>query len=236
MKQTSLYIVMPAYNEEANIEEVIRMWYPVVKKIGGESRLVILNDGSRDSTYEKMKACRKEFPRLVIINKKNQGHGPTVYRAYRYAIEAGADYIFQTDSDGQTLPEEFWQLWEEREGGGLLIGCRKGRQDGASRVLVSRVLRLVLFFVFHVWVKDANTPFRLMKREELKKVLEKIPEDFNLPNVLMTVIYKKHHMRVLYFPITFRPRQGGVNSINMKKIIGIGKQAVRDFRILRKSV
>ena len=54
-----LYIVIPAYNEEANIEQVIRDWYSVVEKVGGESRLVIIDDGSKDSTFARMEADRK---------------------------------------------------------------------------------------------------------------------------------------------------------------------------------
>ena len=46
----TLYIVIPAYNEEATILSVINQWYPVVEKVGGDSRLVIVNDGSKDST------------------------------------------------------------------------------------------------------------------------------------------------------------------------------------------
>ena len=48
----TLYIVIPAYNEEENIADVIKGWYPVVKKCGSKnSRLVILNDGSKDKTW-----------------------------------------------------------------------------------------------------------------------------------------------------------------------------------------
>lgn len=236
MKQDSLYIVMPAYNEEANITAVIEEWYPVVEKVGGDSRLMIVNDGSKDKTYQIMRDLREKYPRLLTINKKNEGHGPTVLRAYKKAIDAGADFIFQTDSDGQTRPEEFWPFWEQRENCGLLIGYRKGRQDGVSRVFVTRVLRLVLLLVFHVWVKDANTPFRLMRGEELETVLKKIPDSFFLPNVLMTVIYHKNKWGVTYIPITFRPRQGGVNSLNLKRIFRIGRQAVGDFMALRKKI
>lgn len=50
-----LYIVIPAYNEEDNIVSVINDWYPVVEKIGNGSRLLIIDDGSRDSTYSIMK-------------------------------------------------------------------------------------------------------------------------------------------------------------------------------------
>lgn len=236
MKCDSLYIVMPAYNEESNIEKVIEHWYPVVEKIGDDSRLVVINDGSKDKTYEKIQKCGENRPRLIGIDKKNEGHGATVLYGYHYAIEAGADYIFQTDSDGQTLAEEFWSLWESREKCGLLIGHRKGRQDGISRVFVTKTLKLVLFLTFGVWVKDANTPYRLMKAGQLKEVLKKIPEGFNLSNVIMTVIYEKEKLGVEYYPITFRPRQGGKNSINMKRIIGIGKKAWSDFRKLSRSI
>ena len=55
-KDAVLYIVIPAYNEEANIEQCIRDWYPIVEKYngGGKSRLVIIDDGSKDKTYAVM--------------------------------------------------------------------------------------------------------------------------------------------------------------------------------------
>ena len=107
----TLYIVMPAYNEEGNIETVINDWYPVVERHDGEgkSRLVIVNDGSKDSTLEKARALMAEKPLLEVLDKPNSGHGPTVIFAYNYAIKSGADYIFQTDSDGQTSPAHTMQ-------------------------------------------------------------------------------------------------------------------------------
>lgn len=102
-----IYFVLPAYNEEANIEETIRQWYPVVERCGGECRLVIANDGSKDKTYEIMTRLQSQYPQFIPLDKPNQGHGPTVIYLYRYAIAHGADYIFQTDSDGQTNPLEF---------------------------------------------------------------------------------------------------------------------------------
>ena len=57
MKHDSLYIIMPAYNEEKNIGTVIEQWYPVVERIGGESRLVILNDSE---ISEKIRASYRD--------------------------------------------------------------------------------------------------------------------------------------------------------------------------------
>ncbi len=231
-----LYIVIPAYNEEANMERVIRDWYPVVDKIGNGSRLVIIDDGSKDRTYSILRKFGEEMEALEPITKPNGGHGATVLYGYHYAVNAGADYVFQTDSDGQTLPEEFWPFWEQRSSYDMLIGHRKGRQDGFSRILVTKTLKFVLWLCFHVSITDANTPFRLMKAGTLKEQLKLVPENFNLSNVMISVIYARKRLAVKYMPVTFRPRQGGVNSINMKKIIRIGRQALRDFRRINKEL
>ncbi len=229
-----LYIVIPAYNEEENIEAVVNDWYPVVEKIGGESRLVIINDGSKDSTYDKMLALKEGRPLFEPLTKPNGGHGATVLYGYNYALEQGADYIFQTDSDGQTLPEEFWPFWELREQYAMVIGHRKGRQDGFSRKVVTKTLKLVCLLCFHVNLTDANTPFRLMQHDALADALKDVPADHNLANVLVSVVFAKKKLPVKYIKITFRPRQGGVNSINLKKIFKIGKKAWKDFRAINK--
>lgn len=229
-----LYIVIPAYNEEENIESVVNDWYPVVEKIGNGSRLVVMDDGSKDSTYAKMQELAKTRPMFTPVTKANEGHGATVLFGYHYALEAGADYVFQTDSDGQTLPEEFWPFWEKRKDYAMVIGHRKGRQDGASRVFVTKTLKLVCHICFHVTVTDANTPFRLMQAGTLKENITLVPEKFNLSNVILSVIYAKKKQDVLYLPITFRPRQGGTNSINLKKIFKIGRKAFSDFRTINR--
>ena len=75
-----------------------------------------------------------------------------------------------------------------------------------------------------------------MTAKSLKENIEYIPENFNLSNVILSVIYAKRGQKVKYIPITFRPRQGGVNSINLPKIFGIGRQALKDFRQINKSL
>jgi len=230
---------MPAYNEAANIEEVIKQWHPVCEKIaaeGNKARLIIANDGSKDDTYQIMLQLCEKYPFLNPIDKPNSGHGATVLFLYRHAIAEDADFVFQTDSDGQTLPEEFWQMWKHRHEFDFHIGTRGGRQDGASRVFVTKTLRLVVWLMFHVWVKDANTPFRLMNTKRLQAILQYIPNDFFLTNVAISAIAVKKNEKIAWYPITFRPRQGGVNSINMKRIVKIGLKAIGDFREINRMV
>lgn len=103
MKMDSIYVVMPAYNEEENIEAVVRQWYPVLEMAGEQSRLVIADNGSKDATHEILMKLKESMPQLEILEKTDRYHGPKVIALYKYAIKNGADYIFQTDSDGQTI-------------------------------------------------------------------------------------------------------------------------------------
>lgn len=234
-----IYFVLPAYNEAENIDDVVKQWYAVVQKIndeGNEATLCIADDGSKDDTMQRMKELATSRPHFEPLAKKNSGHGATVLYLYRHAIEQGADFIFQTDSDGQTNPEEFWQMWEHRHEYDFQLGYRKGRQDGASRVFVTKTLRLVVYCMFHVWVTDANTPFRLMKASKLRPIMDVIPHDFFLSNVAISAIAVKWKYAIKFYRITFKPRQSGISSINMRRIVKIGWKALSDFRKINQSL
>jgi glycosyltransferase involved in cell wall biosynthesis len=224
-----LYIVMPVYNEEANIRVVVKEWHEAAIKTGADARLVIVDDGSRDNSYKILAEMQKELPSLTVLSKPNGGHGAAILCGYRCALENGADYVFQTDSDGQTVPDEFLPLWEKRQEYAAIIGRRVHRQDGFSRVFVTMVLRLVLRLVFRLDIPDANAPFRLFKAEILSKYLPLIPPDFNLANIMLSVCLARYKEKTAFIPITFKPRQGGINSINFKKIVKIGVRALKDF-------
>ena len=199
--------------------------------LGGviSAKLCIANDGSKDNTFEIMKDLQAKYPLFEPLDKPNSGHGATVLYLYRHAIAQGADYIFQTDSDGQTNPEEFWQMWDNREKYDFQIGHRLGRQDGLSRVFVTKTLRFVVWLMFREWVTDANTPFRLMRADKLQPIMNVIPQDYFLCNVAISAIAVKWNYKIGWYKITFKPRQGGVNSINMKRIFKIGWKALGDF-------
>lgn len=234
----SLYIVIPAYNEENNIEKCVQDWYPIVEKYHGDgaSRLVIINDGSKDQTYQILTKLAKTRPLLQPLTKENGGHGSTVLSGYKYAIEHDADYVFQTDSDGQTNPEEFHQFWAKRKTYDAIIGNRRIRGDGRDRKFVEDVVCLLLRMIFGIKVADANAPFRLMKTSLIKKYVDRFPEDFNIPNIMFTTFFVFYKERVRFIPISFKPRQGGTNSINFKKIIKIGWRAIGDFRQFKKNM
>ena len=231
-----LFIIIPAYNEEENIRQVVADWYPIAEKYGSDSRLVVIDDGSSDNTYGILRQLEETMPLLTALTKQNGGHGATLLYGYKYALDNGADYVFQTDSDGQTLPSEFEPFWKSRTKYDISIGYRNKRRDGLMRIFVTKILRLVVYICFRIYVLDANTPYRLMSADTLKENLRFIPDDFFLSNVAVCAIYKKRHQKVHFIPISFRPRQGGVNSINIFKIIKVGFASIRSFIVINDKV
>lgn len=232
----SLYIVMPAYNEEANMEAVVRAWYPNLSGKDAKSRIVIADSGSTDATHSILMKLRKEFPQLDILQNTDKQHGPKVLSLYQYAIENGIDYIFQTDSDGQTSADEFDAFWQLRTQYDAILGHRNVRGDGRSRAFVEHVVCFILRAIFGVKVPDANAPFRLMKSALVSKYIDRLPKDYNIPNIMFTTYFALYKENISFKTITFNSRQKGVNSINIPKIMKIGWRALGDFRNFKREM
>ena len=75
-----------------------------------------------------------------------------------------------------------------------------------------------------------------MRADKLKKYLYKLSPDYNLPNIMITTYFAYYKERIDFKTISFKPRTKGTNSINIKKIIKIGKKALKDFKKLRKEL
>ena len=233
----TLYLVMPAYNEAENIKVVVEEWYSLLERFGGEdSRLVIADNGSTDDTHDILLKLQEKYPHLLILEDTLKQHGPKVIALYDYAIKNGADFIFQTDSDGQTVPEEFREFWEMRNQYDAVIGNRIIRGDGGGRKLIEDVACALLRIFFGVKLQDANAPFRLMKADMVKKYLIRLPYDYSIPNIMLTTYFMYYRENLIFKEITFKPRMSGENSINIANIIKIGWNALYDFSKFRKEM
>ena len=101
---------------------------------------------------------------------------------------------------------------------------------------LENVVCLIVRLFFGVRVQDANAPFRLMKTGVVKKYIGRFPKDYNIPNIIFTTYFVYYNEKVLFLPITFKPRQGGKNSINVKSIVKIGIKALGDFAAFRRGM
>jgi len=207
----SLALVMPVYNEEGCIGEVIRSWRDELSRLGIAFQMIVLNDGSNDATAERLEAFRDD-DRIEIVNKPNSGHGPTILQGYRLAVKR-APWVFQTDSDNEMKPERFGELWERREEYDALFGRRQNRAQTFDRRFISAVSAWTVRVFFGSGVRDVNTPYRLMRSPLLARIIEQIPDDALTPNILISGALARAGLRILNHPVPHEGRKTGKASI-----------------------
>ncbi len=219
------------YNESANIEAVVAEWAACFETAVGEFLIILLNDGSRDNTAEvlqRLVAVHRE--RLHIVNKTNSGHGRTCRMGYDMALEMGAPWVFQIDSDGQCDPSHFHGFWNDRDSFDCIYGKRTIRDDGMGRVFVSFCCRVLVWLVAGAYIRDPNVPYRLIRSSVLRQALQIVPRDFDIQNIALSLALRKlPGIRWKFVPIHFRARRGGENSINYRKIMSMGFKMLADL-------
>jgi len=207
-----LALVMPVYNEEQCIAEVVQSWYEELVKLGMDFRMIILNDGSQDSTETILKQFVDNH-RIDVFNKKNSGHGPTILEGYHKAVKL-AEWVLQTDSDDEMRPDYFIEVWKRRDQYDALFGVRQGRRQTLMRKGTSILSRLMVLLLFGNGVKDVNVPYRLIKAPLLKRIIEQIPADMFVPNIIISGALAKTRLPIYNHPIPCEGRKTGVPSLN----------------------
>jgi len=229
----SISIVMPCYNEEEIIEKVVRAHYSeVVSKID-DSELIVIDDCSTDNTYRILQDLKGSLPRLRILKTSiNSGHGKALRKGYEASQK---EWVFQVDSDNQFDVRDFWQLYEFKEDFVFILGFRGARQDHLSRVILSRIIRLIISFLFGVRIKDANCPFRLMNRKVLNDFLRLTDREASAPNIMISILAKQNGIKMVEVPVTHYARKTGVNSIANWKLIRFALAGFKQLVILKKA-
>jgi dolichol-phosphate mannosyltransferase len=206
---------MPVYNEEACIKNVVEEWLRELRHVLGaeEFKILIINDGSTDRSREILTELEVTEKELIIIDQINAGHGAALVHAYREATQLNAEFIFQVDADNQSKPRDFEKFWSKRSDSDFLLGWRRARKDAFHRIIISNVLRLLLFLLYGPWIKDANVPFRLMRSSYLKRLLERLPSDVFAPNIFLALMASRNGQEIHSIPISHEIRNSGRTSL-----------------------
>lgn len=206
-----LAVVMPVHNEEACIAAVIRSWLDMLGTLAIRFRLVVLDDGSTDHTGAILDALAAD-PHLQVLHHANRGHGPTILIGYRLGSRI-AEWVFQCDSDDEIGPEAFPDLWARRAEHDAVVGTRARRHQSWDRRWISGCSRLVVRLCFGGAVTDVNCPFRLIRADLLRRIVEQIPSDTFAPNLLLSGALSRAGARVQNLPVPHRHRRTGSVSI-----------------------
>ena len=217
MKKVELAVVMPVYNESGIISEVINKWIKTLKALDIEFEIHAYNDGSKDQTLKILNQLALENKRLIVHDKLNSGHGPTIIHAYRE--NSDAEWIFQTDSDDEIDPEQFEDLWGNRGHYDFLIGRRVRSKQPLARKLISIASRAIVRIFYGPKVHDVNSPFRLMRSKAFKALFLSLPEDMFAPNVVVSGLVSLYNLRAYEIAVQQKERKTGEVSIKKFKLI-----------------
>ena len=224
-REPELTVVIPVYNEEDAIAGVLGEWLAELERIGVDCRLSVYDDGSRDGTARILAGLAERDPRIRVVSQANRGHGPTILRGYR---EARTPWIFQVDSDGEMAAAHFAALWRERERYDFLVGDRQDRESVFVRRMVSAGSRAAVHLLVGNGVRDVNSPYRLMRRETLARLLDLVPEDAFAPNTLLAGLAGRARLRILEVPVPHQGRRSGRGSLNARRLLAGVARSLRD--------
>lgn len=226
-------IVVPVFNESATLRRVIDEWMPMLHETLASFAVLIVDDGSSDSTPDVCAGLAREYPEVHVIRQANAGHGRACLRGYREAIKLHAEWVFQIDSDGQCDPQFFPALWAAREGAIAVYGVRVRREDGKGRELISTFCRIAVRLTSGTKVPDANVPYRLLRASLLETAVENFPQ-MHLSNVLVSVLfYAADSAAVHQVPIVFRDRIGGEPAVKWSGFVRRGWELINDLKRTR---
>lgn len=220
-----LALIMPVYNEEEILENVINDWTNVFEGLDIDFEILAYNDGSKDKSLEILRKNAENNSRLIVRDKKNSGHGPTILQGYRDCAE-NYEWIFQTDSDNELGTECFVELWKNRCDYDFLIGKRFYKNRDASRKIISNVAKIITKILCGKGVSDVNCPYRLMKTSVFKDLFLKIESDTFSPNIIVSGFVNRNNIKFFEIPVEWKNRSTGTVSIQKMKLF---KSAAKAF-------
>lgn len=197
-----LTIVIPAYNEEANIRSVVSR----VKAMKPACEVIVVDDGSLDRTSLEAEAAGAR----VIRHPYNKGNGASVKTGIR---AARGEYVLLLDADGQHAPEDLDRLLEHLGPYDLVVGARTRDSDSArSRDLGNWVFRTLASYLVEMKVPDPTSGFRCFKRDKVMDFIHLLPNQYSYPTTT-TMSFIKAGYNVKHVPIKAHRRQGGKSHI-----------------------
>lgn len=217
MEKLQLAIVMPVFNEEEAIANVINKWTKELQKLRINFKIHAYNDGSIDNTLQILNHLASENKNLIVHDKLNTGHGPTIIQGYRE--NSDVEWIFQTDSDDEIGSEMFEDLWKKRHKYHFLVGRRKSLQRSLTRKLISSISRLIVRIFYGNRVYDVNAAYRLMRSKQFKDLFFALPDNLFAPNVIISGFASIKKLDVYEAPVRYNKRTKGKTSIKKMKLL-----------------
>lgn len=214
-----ILIVIPCFNEQAAIAEVVRTIQRTARQQGFDADVLVVNDCSTDNSIQIIRSLGCLYLDLPV----NLGIGGAMHAGYKYAYRHGYDAAVQMDGDGQhpanELPKILTPLLQDQAD--VVIGSRfltgEGFQSSLARRLGIRYFRWLNQLLIGQTIHDSTSGFRAFNRKTLAVVDRYYPDEYPEPEAI--VQFGLYGLRMMEVPVLMQERQGGVSSINNSRAV-----------------
>jgi glycosyltransferase involved in cell wall biosynthesis len=231
MRLSELSIFLPAFNEEGNIEKVIKNATEAASKNAVKWELIIVDDGSTDSTYEIAKRISESDRHVKVIRHKiNLGYGGSLKTGF-YASKY--KWISFMDSDGQFDFGEIEKFVEKqkRTGADLVVGYYKKRKASFAKILTSKVWELFVFLLFGLRLHDIDCGFKLVSKKVIDQISRLESERGAFISSELLIKAKNKGFRITEVSVTHYPRLTGAGT--GRKLNVIAQSFIDLFKLYR---
>lgn len=205
---SDVLVVMPAYNEEVVVGDVIREVSTVLPDVG----ILVVSDGSKDRTAEVSRSAGARVLELPV----NLGVGGAMRAGFRFALRNGYRAVVQVDADGQHDPRNVPALVGALVDNDLVIGARfagVGEYEVAGpRKWAMKLLSGILSFSGKVRLTDTTSGFKAAGPRAVALFAENFPAEYLGDTIEALVIAQRAKLRITQVPVAMRPRAGGTPS------------------------
>ena len=223
----TLSIVVPAFNEAGNLERFFEELEPVLREIELAWELILVDDGSKDATWEKIRLLNARDPRVRGIRfSRNFGH--------QYALLAGlsrarGDAVVSLDADLQHPPRVIAQLVEEWRKGSQIVHTVRRDPESVSRFkrTSSKLFYRTFSFLSGTHLADGMADFRLLDRQVVRSLLDFPEEGLFLRGLV-------HWVGFTSSSVVFecQPRFAGRTSYTLEKMLRFAWTGVTSFSLV----
>jgi glycosyltransferase involved in cell wall biosynthesis len=219
-------IVLPAYNEEANLRRALAEVRASAERLLTAHEIIVVDDGSTDATGRIARDVAASDPRVrVITHERNRGYGEALRTGF---LASRLDFVFFTDADLQFDIAELERFLPYAGTVDVVVGYRMNRQDPPGRRLMAYAWNMLVRVLFYVPARDIDCAFKLFDRRALREIdIESVGA---MVNTELMVKLGRAGASVVEVGVTHRPRRAGEARGASPAVIAIALREVLRMR------